>query len=158
MIILRSSGLILASAMLLAGCGAEQVDDNAVPAETGAEPAAGMEGTDMPEMSGMQGEMMQEMTMHMEMMAGAPGDSLEDMIPAHRQMAANMLAQMTREMREMSMTTDAGWNATVDSVRQDLTRMSNMSAAELEAMMPAHRNRMMRLMDMHHSMMSNMQM
>jgi hypothetical protein len=51
---------------------------------------------------------------------------------------------------------DAQWNATADSVRQDMTRMPDMSAAELRAFMPEHRARMMRLMEMHRSMMSRM--
>jgi hypothetical protein len=38
-----------------------------------------------------------------------------------------------------------------------MTRMPDMSAAELQAFMPEHRARMMRLMDMHRSMMSSMQ-
>jgi hypothetical protein len=48
---------------------------------------------------------------------------------------------------------DAQWNATADSLRQDLTRMPEMSAQELEAAMPAHNARMQRLMDMHRAMM-----
>jgi hypothetical protein len=52
---------------------------------------------------------------------------------------------------------DARWNATADSVRQDMTRMGGMSAAELQASMPEHRARMARLMDMHRTMMGSMQ-
>jgi hypothetical protein len=69
-----------------------------------------------------------------------------------------MLARMNREMRDMNMTADAAWNATVDSLRQDLTRMPELTGSELEAIMPGHRARMMRLMEMHRTMMSEMQM
>ncbi len=64
-----------------------------------------------------------------------------------------MLAQMNREMREMDMAGDEAWTATVDSLRQDLTRMPEMSRDEMAATMPGHRARMNRLMEMHRSMM-----
>ena len=157
MIVLRNPAFVLASALVLAACGAEQqAQDDAVPAEAESEPAAGMAG--MEGMEGMQDGMMGRMMTHMQMMEDASGDSIQSMLPMHRQMAANMLAQMNREMRDMNMTTDEAWNATVDSVRQDLSRMPEMSASELEAAMPGHHARMMRLMQMHQSMMSNMQM
>ncbi len=79
-------------------------------------------------------------------------------MPMQRQMTANVLARMNREMRDMNMTADAGWDATVDSLRKDLTRMPELTGSELVAMMPGHHARMMRLMEMHGSMMSGMQM
>jgi hypothetical protein len=72
-------------------------------------------------------------------------------------MGESMLQQMDEEMRGMNMQPDAQWNATADSVRQDMTRLPDMSAAELQAFMPEHRARMMRLMDLHRSRMSNVQ-
>ena len=154
MIVLRNPAFVLASALVLTACGAEQqAQDDAAPPEAETEPASGMAG-----MEGMEDGMMSQMTTHMQMMDGASGDSIQSMLPMHRQMAANMLAQMNREMRDMNMTTDEAWNATVDSVRQDLRGMPEMSASELEAAMPGHHARMMRLMEMHRSMMSDMQM
>ena len=155
MTVLRTVGLILATTTVLAACGTEpeQTRSAADPVESGAEPAEGMEG-----MEGMQDGMMEQMTAHMQMMDGAGADSLQAMVAMHRQMAANMLARMNREMREMNMTADAAWNATVDSLRQDLTRMPELTGSELEAMMPGHHARMMRLMEMHRTMMSEMQM
>lgn len=76
----------------------------------------------------------------------------------HRQMVANMIGQMNKETHDMNMTTDAQWNATVDSLRDDLKRMPEMSAQEMHAFMPAHHERMMRLMNMHNTMMKNMRM
>ncbi len=70
---------------------------------------------------------------HMNTMEGLTGDSLKAMMPMHRQMAANMLAQMSREMQSMNMTGDSSWTATTDSVRADLARMPEMSAAGLKA-------------------------
>ena len=102
------------------------------------------------------GDDMSAMMAHMQRMRGTRADSMQAMLPMHRQMAANMLAQMNREMRDMNMTADARWNATVDSLRTDLTRMPEMSGSELEAMMAGHQDRMMRLMDMHRTMMAEM--
>jgi hypothetical protein len=147
-------GMILVSALLLSGCIAEepQTEDAPAPAEVDAGSDA-MEG-----MSDMQNGMMGEMMAHMQMMRGAGADSMQAMLPMHRQMVANMLAQMNREMRDMGMSADAQWNATVDSLRSDLTRMPEMSSEELQALMPAHQDRMMRLMAMHRTMMSDMDM
>ena len=107
-------------------------------------------------MGGMMG-MMEQMMAHMQTMDGVGADSLQAMMPTHRQMAANMLARMNREMRDMNMTTDAAWNATVDSLRQDLTRMPELTGSELAAMMPGHHARMMRLMERHQEMMKGME-
>jgi hypothetical protein len=71
-------------------------------------------------------------------------------------MVANMLSRMNTDMRSMNMPGDAAWNATVDSLRQDLTRMPDLDAAALKSMMPAHHARMMRLMQMHRDMMGEM--
>lgn len=125
---------------------------------TAAIPAQGsMEG-----MSGMQAmpmagnTAMDRMRAHMAATGGASGDSLMRMMPEHRQMAANMMAQFNREMSQMNMPDDPRWRATLDSLRQDLARMPELSAAEMQRMMPAHNARMTRLMDMHRSMMGDM--
>lgn len=121
---------------------------------------SGMNG--MPGMGGMSGmgggmmaQMMPRMMTHMRMMQGASADSMAAMMPMHRQMVANMLAQMNGEMRGMQMPADARWTATADSLRQDLVRMPELSAPELKAMMPAHLERVKRLMDMHRGMMGS---
>ena len=111
---------------------------------------AGMEGMgDMP----MGGTATDQMRAHMAAMRGASGDSVMRMLPMHRQMAANMLARFNREMSQMNMPDDPAWRATVDSLRQDLARMPEVTAAEMQRLMPAHHARMTRLMDMHRSMM-----
>ena len=115
---------------------------------------AGMEGM----ASGQGGDTMEQMRAHMQAMRGASGDSIMAMLPMHRQMAGNLLARMNREMGQMNMQADAAWTATTDSVRQDLTRMPEMDAAELQAMLPQHEGRLNRLMDMHHAMMGGMKM
>lgn len=138
-----------------ASSGQAAAADSAAPAADTA--GAGMEG--MPGMGGtQQGDMAAQMQAHMQSMRGASGDSLMAMLPMHRQMAANMLAQMNREMSQMNMPADAAWTATADSVRQDLTGMPEMAASELQALMPRHEARLARLMEMHRAMMGAMKM
>jgi hypothetical protein len=103
--------------------------------------------------------MMDSMQGHMRMMMqGVTANQMKAMLPAHRQMVANMLAQLNGEMRKMNMSGDAKWAALTDSVRQDLKRMPDMSGAELRSFMPQHGARVMRLMDMHRSMMGGTKM
>lgn len=113
---------------------------------------AGMKG--MGGMSGMMGDMQKQMDA---MMKVSP-EQMKAMMPAHRQMVANVLAEMTAEMRKMNMSGDAAWTATIDSVRQDLARMPELTGKEMSAAMPTHHARMMRLMAMHARMSKNMKM
>lgn len=150
---------VAATLTLLAACGgneegAEVAVQEDTTAQAAPEGAGGMQG-----MPGMQNDgMMQQMQSHMQMMMGMSPDSMRAMMPEHRQMAANMLAQMNRDMQQMNMSADEAWTATVDSLRQDLTRMPEMGAQELEGFMPGHHARMTRLIEMHRSMMGTMPM
>jgi hypothetical protein len=116
--------------------------------------------TGMAGMEGMRGgtssQMMADVDAHLEAMRTAMGDSMKAMLPMHRQMVANMIAQLDREMRDMNMTGDAAWAATLDSLRQDLRIMPELSAPALRDLMPAHSGRVRRVIDMHRSMMANM--
>ena len=156
-------GLILTTAASL-GMGACRRAERAGASDTG-RPAGktaaaatrdtgGMAGMNM--MNAQMTAMMDSMHMRMQMMDTASGEHMKSMLPMHRQMLANMLSQMSSEMRSMNMTADAAWTATADSIRQDLVRMPEMSAQELKRMMPAHHARVMRLMDMHRQMMGAM--
>ena len=144
----------------LAACGGEEAPE----AETEvvvAEPAGEMEGMEgMQGMGGMQmgGGMMEQMQAHMQQMEGATGEQLQANLVEHRQVVANMISQMNREMRDMDMSANTEWNTTIEAVREDLRRLPEMSAAELEGFMPEHRQRVMRLLEMHREMMGNMQM
>jgi hypothetical protein len=153
--------LLVTSVLALSACADDGESDRAM--ETGEMPADmpqrdGTPGSGGMDMAGMQSAgMMQDMTSHMQMMQNVSADSMMTLIPVHRQMGENMLEQMHEEIRAMNMQPDAQWNATADSVRHDMTRMPAMSAAEMQTFMPEHRARMMRLMEMHRSMMSSMQ-
>ena len=152
---LGTTTLLLVAPLLLGACGPGDAPEASGTAE---EAMPGMPGMGM-EAGGMQGggsEMMERMGAHMRMMQAMSGDSMRAMLPTHRQMVANMIASMNREMRDMDMPADAAWSATVDSLRSDLVAMPEMGAAELEALMPAHRRRAMRLMEMHAEMMEEM--
>lgn len=155
MIVLRCVALILGPALLLSACGTgtdEAGTDAPAAADTAAADAMGdMPGMDA--MAGMQSGMMDQMASHIQAMQGADGDSMAAMLPTHRQMVANMIAQMNREMRDMNMTMDAQWSATIDSLRSDLVRMPEMNAPELHLFMPQHQERVRRLMEMHRAMM-----
>ena len=102
--------------------------------------------------------MMDEMMAHVGHMGGMGADSMQTMLPAHRQRVGNMLAQMGADMRSMNMTTDASWNALVDSVRADVIRMPELSDVELQALMPDHIGRVTRLLESHGAMMGRMRM
>ena len=99
--------------------------------------------------------MMREMRAHMQSMTGAGANSLRHLMPMHSQMTANMLQQMDSEMRGMQMTRDTGWTALADSVRQDVTQLPDVSAAELPEFMERHRGRVERLMARHEQMMGS---
>ena len=149
---MRSRGWIVA-ALAVAACTQREAADAGAARDTGGMAA-------MPGMAGMgameSARMMDEMGPHLRALDGAGADSLRRALPAHRQRVANMIAQMNREMRDMSMAADAAWDATVDSLRQDLTRMPELSPGELAALMPAHRARVERLMASHREMMGRM--
>ena len=153
----RYVGALMASFLvaLAAGCGPGDRDEEAPSDTTGMagemEGMGGMEG-----MAGMQGGMMEQMRGHMDHMAALPADSLQPMLATHRQMVGNMLSRMNREMSQMGMAADTAWDATVDSLRSDLTRMPTMSGQELAPFMQAHHARVMRLMEMHEEMMRGM--
>ena len=145
----RFIGIVtLGAALTVSACRPSDGDRAASGDSPAADSMAGMPG-----MGGMMSiAMMDSMHVHMQMMDTMPGNRIQEMLPMHRQMAANMLSQMSSEMRSMNMAANAAWTATADSLRQDLIRMPEMSAQELKAMMPAHHGRMMRLMQMHRDM------
>lgn len=153
----RSTFALLAVTSLVAcGGGEEQAAEDTPQAAVAEQPAGGMQG--MEGMQGMQmgGGMTEQMQAHMQAMAGESGEQFKANLPQHRQMVANMIAQMNREMRDMNMASDQEWNSTIEALREDLRRLPEMSTSELQTFMPEHRQRITRLMEMHRSMMGNM--
>ena len=153
MITIRTAFLIPLVAFATAACGGADTEDTTNMSDTAAASTAGMQR--MEGMHDMKGGMMGAMMGHMNMMQGVSADSMKAMVPAHRQVAANLLAQMNKQMRDMNMPATPEWNATVDSLRNDLKAMPEWSGTELQNQMKSHHRRMMRLMEMHGGMMSN---
>lgn len=114
----------------------------------------------MPGMDNMQGMgrggSMDQMEAHLRMMDGADADSIQALMPTHRQMVTNAIAEIRTAMRGAGAGSDAASSATSDTLRQDLSRMSAMSASGLQQFMPAHRARVRRLMESHRAMMGRM--
>jgi hypothetical protein len=103
-------------------------------------------------MAGTDEAMTNSMQAHMRAMANMTAEQLVATLPTHRHMVTNMLSQMNGEMRNTRMSTDAAWLATIDSVRQDLTRLPEMTKLELKQVMPAHLARLSRVMQIHKGM------
>lgn len=144
----RALMMIVGLGVFLTACNARDEPDAA--ADTGMQGMKGVEGV------GAMMEMMSQMQSHMGMMEAAGADSTKAMLPMHRQMVANMISQMNSEMRAMNMKPNSAWQATIDSLRQDLVRMPEMSGIELRTFMAPHGARLMRLMDAHRTMMGGM--
>ena len=139
----------IAIALLVGSCRSQQ--------ETPADTSSMMMDSTMKGMAGMHGDsamrdMMTRMQGHMGMMDTASAATIQAMHPMHRQMMDSALTSMNDEMRRRNMSTPE-WTALADSLRQDLDRMAGMSASEIPAFMRGHRDRMMRFMQMHRTMM-----
>ncbi len=155
----RITMLLLGVSISLVACGpGEQAANSAdtTPVATPAPSTGGMES--MPGMGSMPsgGSAAADMQSHMEAMRKAGPDGMKAMMASHRQMAANMMAEYNKQMRDMNMAADGAWTATVDSLRADLRLMPDLGAAELQARMPAHEARLVRLTQMHQAMMKAM--
>lgn len=165
-IVIRSAAALAVTGILvLSACSSKDtsMENATTAAESGvaikAPPAgdtAGMKG--MP-MGGMMGSAMTDsMQSHMRKMESVPAGQMKAMLPAHRAMVADMLLEMNADMRKMGMGSDPKWTALTDSIRQDLTGMPDMSGTQLKSFIPQHDARVMRLMDMHRSMMGGTKM
>jgi hypothetical protein len=93
--------------------------------------------------------MMSEMRSHLAILEASGGDEMVPLVPEHRQRLESMISQLDDDVGSRG--TEA-WNATVDSLRQDLQRMPQMAAPGLETMMDGHAERVRRLMEMHGEM------
>lgn len=133
----------------------EVVAEPAAAATAPAAAAGGMEG--MAGMEGMQqGGAAAQLQGHMQMMQTASGEQLKAMLPEHRQLVANTMAQMNREMQGMDMSNNTEWNETVVALRQDLVQLPEMAPEELKGFIPQHQERINKLTEMHRTMMSSM--
>lgn len=153
----QRSLVALAAALLLTACSGREAEDAD---DTSPAPATQDTASPTSSMAGMNGAggsgTMEQLQTHMRMMDGAGADSIKAMLPMHREMVTNMLAQFDKDVRGMGMASSAAWSASVDSVRQDVIRMPAMTGPALQQSMAAHRSRVTRLMESHREMMGHM--
>jgi hypothetical protein len=108
------------------------------------------------------GALMAQMRQHMMSMQAAHADTGQAALARHR-MGAQMLAQMEKDIEAAKLPVDPGWSALLDSVRQDMATMPGMRGGMMRGQgrgmmsgaMTAHRDRMMRLMDLYENRMQH---
>ena len=101
------------------------------------------------------GGMIHQMRAHTQAMQAASGEEAKARLPAHSELVENMLTEMGREVERGNARYDPAWSAAADSVRSDLTAMSQMPGGALEHFLPEHGRRLTRLMDLHRAAMIN---
>jgi len=84
-------------------------------------------------------------TADIDSMSSAGGDAQRRMLPAHEALLSEFLTRNDAKMRAMHEQIDPDWLTVIDSVRNDLARMPNMSSAQLHAFFPEHARRVMRI-------------
>ena len=75
------------------------------------------------------------------------------MVARHEELASQLLDAMGADMTTMGMKADSAWKALADSVKRDLSDLPTLSGQRLGSRVPAHVDRMRRLMTMHQGMM-----
>jgi len=110
-------------------------------------------------MSGMQGmsmrgdSLMPMMRAHLDSLAATPPQFVGGMVARHEELASQLLDAMGADMTTMGMKADSAWKALADSVKRDLSDLPTLSGQRLASRVPAHVDRMRRLMTMHQGMM-----
>lgn len=84
-------------------------------------------------------------TADLDSMSAADGDAQRHMLSAHEELVSEFLTRNDAKMRAMHVKIDPDWLAIIDSVRDDLARMPNMSSKQLHAFFPEHARRVMRI-------------
>jgi hypothetical protein len=112
--------------------------------------------SNMPGMYGMQRMMsvstIDSMQTRVQAMGRMSPDQMGAMLPRYRADMENMLSQMTSYMRTANVPASAAWTALSDSVRQDLTRLPQLTKGQLTETMSAHQARVTRLLQMQRDM------
>jgi hypothetical protein len=138
--------LLLVSLLLVAGCGGEEGSDAATEdMEDSAAAPGGLESTVGAAASAQNTVAIAEMRSHLNVLTAAGGDEMVAMIPQHRERVESLITQLGGT----SASSNPAWNPTVDSVRQDLSRMQGMPANELEVLVEQNAGRVTRLMEMY---------
>lgn len=69
----------------------------------------------------------------------------KELLPAHISAVAGMLDRFETKVRAMHVKMDPDWVAVIDSVKNDMKRMPDMSTDQLHAFLPEHNRRVMRI-------------
>lgn len=130
---------------------ADSAASPAMPAMMGdsAHGAMGMSGT-----QGMrQDSIVPRVQAHLQRLAAASPDSVKALVSEDQRVVTALIADCEQMMRDMKMTPPGKWNDAVRDLRHDLDRMPGMTAAQLSAAMPGHRQRIEGMLSMRHDMM-----
>ena len=76
----------------------------------------------------------------------AKAPTIQAQLPQHIVAASRLVKHLDDEMQREGKATVPEWRAIVDSVRQDLVRMPEMSVSEIMTYMPSHHARLEQLM------------
>src|SRR5688572_28402963 len=129
--------LVLVSLLIACGGGGDAGEEGAAPADTAAAAPGGAESMIGAAARAQQTVAIAEMRSHLNVIQAAGGDEIPGMVPQHRQMTENLITTLSQ-----GRAANPSWDATVDSLRQDLGRMQGMTAAELEVLIDAHADRL----------------
>jgi hypothetical protein len=80
---------------------------------------------------------------------------MEAIVTRHVLTGSNMLAGMAADLRRAGVTGDASWTATVDSVRQDFTRMRTLTPKQVAPFLQSHARLVHRLRDQYTTLMAS---
>jgi hypothetical protein len=142
----RPAFFVLALSVFVA-CSSEPSDGNDAVSEA---PASG-QATAMPAMH--EDTLAQRMETHLATVDRADAQQLKALVPEHRRMVTGMIEDCRQMMRQMNMSPPAKWTELENALMQDLDRMDQLPAEQIQAFLPEHRQRVQSMVDMRHEMM-----
>ncbi len=132
----------------------ERADSATLPAMPGMTGDSAHGAMGMSDTQGMhQDSIVPRMQAHLQRLATASPDSLKALVSEDQRVVTALIADCEKMMRDTKMTPPGKWNDAVRDLRQDLDRMPAMTAAQLSAAMPGHRQRIEGMLSMRHDMM-----
>lgn len=89
----------------------------------------------------------------LEQFASASDAQIKALLPAHTRAVEELVADCEKMMRMMKITPPAKWTKANSEIRSDLSRMKGMSASQIKAFVPEHRDHVQGILDMRQDMM-----
>jgi hypothetical protein len=147
---MRTRGIketLLTALLVWSACGGEAADDAAMEGagEDSAAETGGVESMVGAADRAQNTVAVAEMRSHLNVLTAAGGDEMVAMVPQHRQRVESFITQLSGT----GASANPAWGPTVDSVRQDLSRMQGMPANELEVLVEGNAERATRLIEMY---------